>query len=89
MIREQHRTIVGFDLGREYSQITFYNRSKDEPVTVSTVAGNEKYLIPTCLFQLKGESEWYFGADALKLEEERADGYFLNHLVRLMELQQR
>ena len=88
MIREQHRTIVGFDLGREYSQITFYSRSKDEPMTVSTVAGNEKYLIPTCLFRMKGEQEWYFGADAVKLQEERADGYFFNDLVRLMDLQQ-
>lgn len=88
MIREQHRTIVGFDLGDEYSQITFYNRRNEEPMTISTVPGSEKYLIPTCLFRVKGESEWYFGADALQLKKEKAEGYFFDGLVRLMDLQQ-
>lgn len=88
MIREQYRTIVGFDLGNEYSQITFYNRSSEEPITVSTVPESEKYLIPTCLFRMKGETEWYFGTDALKLKQENADGYFFGELVRLMDLQQ-
>ena len=88
MIREQHRTIVGLDLGKEYSQITFYNRGNEEPVTVSPVPGSGKYLIPTCLFRIKGEKEWYFGADAQKLKEESADGYFFDDLIRLMDLQQ-
>ena len=88
MIREQHRTIVGFDLGDEYSQITFYNRRNEEPMTISTVPGSEKYLIPTCLFRVKGETEWYFGADALQLKKEKAEGYFFDGLVRLMDLQQ-
>lgn len=88
MIREQHRTIVGLDFDRKYAQITFYNRSNEEPVTVSTVPGSKKYLIPTCLFRMRGETEWYFGADAQKLQEEQADGYFFDDLVRLMDLQQ-
>ena len=88
MIREQHRTIVGLDIGREYSQITFFNRSHEDPVTVSPVPGSEKYLIPTCLFRIKGEKEWYFGADAVKLKKENAQGYFCDDLIRQMDLQQ-
>lgn len=38
---------VGFDLGKEYSQICCWNNSMKEPVSVSVVAGAEKYRIPT------------------------------------------
>lgn len=47
MIFELNDIIVGFDLGRTYSQITFYNRASTEPMTVSMVKEEEKYQIPT------------------------------------------
>ncbi len=39
--------VVGFDLGKDYSQICCWNPSLGEPVSVSVVAGAEKYRIPT------------------------------------------
>lgn len=47
MIFESNDIIIGFDLNREDSQITFYNRTNADPMTVSIVPGEEKYLIPT------------------------------------------
>ena len=38
---------VGFDLGKEYSQICCWNADTKEPVSISVVAGAEKYRIPT------------------------------------------
>lgn len=38
---------VGFDLGKEYSQICCWNKSLKEPVSISVVAGAQRYRIPT------------------------------------------
>ena len=39
--------VVGFDLRKDYSQICCWNPAAGEPVSVSVVAGAEKYRIPT------------------------------------------
>ncbi len=39
--------VIGFDLGKDYSQICCWNEKTEEPVSVSVVAGAEKYRIPT------------------------------------------
>ena len=47
MINELNELAVGVDLGKEFSQITFYSRKNSEPMTVSQTAGEEDYQIPT------------------------------------------
>lgn len=39
--------VVGFDLGKEYSQICYWQPSEGEPVSLSVVPGGQKYRIPT------------------------------------------
>ena len=39
--------VVGFDLGKEYSQICCWNKSLKEPVSISVVAGAQRYRILT------------------------------------------
>ena len=39
--------VVGFDLGKDFSQICCWNEKLKEPVSISVVAGAEKYRIPT------------------------------------------
>lgn len=41
------RTIIGLDLEKEYSQISYYSDRTGEPETVSIVDNQDKYLIPT------------------------------------------
>lgn len=41
------RFVVGFDLGKEYSQICCWSPGTEEPTSVSVVTGAEKYRIPT------------------------------------------
>lgn len=39
--------VIGFDLGKEYSQICCWNEKSKEPVSVAVEPGTEKYRIPT------------------------------------------
>ena len=41
------RMIIGLDLEKEYSQISYYSDRAGEPETVSIVENQDKYLIPT------------------------------------------
>ena len=41
------RRIIGLDLEKEYSQISYYSDRAGEPETVSIVENQDKYLIPT------------------------------------------
>ena len=41
------RTIIGLDLDKEFSQISYYSERNMEPETVSVMENGDKYLIPT------------------------------------------
>ena len=43
MAMDFNEVIIGFDLGRNSSVLTFYHQNNTEPKTVSAVAGEEKY----------------------------------------------
>lgn len=38
--------VIGFDLGKEYSQICCWNEKSKEPVSVAVEPGTEKYRNP-------------------------------------------
>lgn len=60
------KTVVGIDLGKEYAQISFFKSGEAEPETVSAVTGTEMYNIPTVLAKRKKVGQWFYGRDALK-----------------------
>ena len=53
------KAIIGLDLEKEYSQISYYSDRTGEPETVSIVQNEDKYLIPTPegLFREKGKEK--------------------------------
>lgn len=53
-----NRTIIGLDLDREFSQISFYSERNMEPETVQVAENPDQYLIPTPedLFSLTEEA---------------------------------
>ena len=63
------RLIVGYDLGNEYCQISFATSESGEAQTLSQVAGEEVYNIPTALYKRQGTNQWLYGREAV-----RADG---------------
>ncbi|MGN0170098.1 MAG: DUF5716 family protein [Lachnospiraceae bacterium] len=60
-------TYFGLDLGEEYSQISFYRDSMEEPVSISTHVGSQSYLIPTVVAKKPGVGQWFIGEEALRI----------------------
>ena len=56
--RNSRKFVVGYDLGREYAQISYCAMDESDPQTVSSVAGTEQYNIPVVLCKRKGVNQW-------------------------------
>lgn len=78
------KIIVGYDLGKTFSQISYCSADGEGPETVSAVAGTEQYNIPTVLCKRNGVSQWYYGKEALKHAREE-EGILVEDLVTLAE----
>lgn len=59
------KLIVGFDLGDEFSQIS-YSTGGEEVETLSQTAGEENYNIPTVLCKRRGVNQWSYGMEAVR-----------------------
>lgn len=69
-IIERQNLFVGLDLGNQYSQLSYYDEALFEPRSISQKEGEERYLVPTVLAAKKESLQWYFGQDALTINEE-------------------
>lgn len=67
MEQRKNSFYFGIDLNDEYAMISFYQQNKGEPETVSTVAGSERYQIPTLLAKRRSIGQWYYGDEARKM----------------------
>lgn len=65
----KEKIIVGYDLGNRYSQISYCAYDGGEPETLSVIAGEESYNIPTVLCKRNGANQWFFGKEAYKHAE--------------------
>lgn len=63
-MNEVRNVLVGFVLGKEESQISYYDRRTGEPVQVPTKLGTNLFGFPTALAKLAGRDEWHFGHEA-------------------------
>ncbi|HKM23138.1 MAG TPA: DUF5716 family protein [Lachnospiraceae bacterium] len=59
--------VIGYDLNNEMSQMSFCSLKNPEPETFSTVAGEQKYMIPTVLCKKRDVNQWFFGEEAKKV----------------------
>lgn len=65
------KIIIGYDLGNAFSQISYSYLSQDSGVeTLSCVAGEEYYNIPTVLCKRQGTGQWLFGREAERFAQE-------------------
>lgn len=62
--------LVGYDLGEQYSQISYCIYGQGDVEMAATVVGTRQYNIPTMLCKRKGANQWYYGKDAVKHREE-------------------
>lgn len=76
------KLIVGYDLGNQFSQISFALSESGEVETLSMVAGSQNYNIPTVLCKRYGVNQWFFGREALRYAEEE-QGVLVENLLEL------
>lgn len=84
-ITKKNRVVVGFDLGNDYSQLSYCRQNQSMPDTVSLVMGEEQYNIPTLLCKkndAEGEAAWLVGKEAQKASDE-GQGVLVKDLVLL------
>lgn len=74
--------LVGYDLGNDFSQISYCVYGEDAVESVATVIGTKQYHIPTVLCKRKGVNQWLYGKDALKSSEEE-EGTLVTDLIEL------
>lgn len=74
--------LVGYDLGEQYSQISYCVYGNEDVDTVATVVGTKQYNIPTVLCKRKGVNQWFYGKDAVKNSEEE-DMFAVENLLSL------
>lgn len=63
-MNEIRNIMVGFDLGIERSQICYYDRKADEPISIPVKVGTSEYEFPTVLCKKAGEKLWHYGIEA-------------------------
>ena len=74
------RIVVGLDIADDYSMVSYYALSEEEPVTVGTVLGSDDICIPTALGKYYAENKWVFGQEAVSLAENK-DGTLVMQLL--------
>lgn len=54
-MNETRNIIAGLEIGKEQSQLCYYDRKEREPISVSVKAGSNQYLFPTLLSKKPGK----------------------------------
>lgn len=75
------KLIVGYDIGAEFSQIS-YSVGDGAVETLSSVAGEESYNIPTVLCKRLGVNQWFYGKEAIRCAKE-GGGILVENVLQL------
>lgn len=78
--RSGAKLIAGYDLGNEVCQISYALSGSGEVETISQVAGEQKYHIPTVLCKRHGANQWFYGREALRAAD-RQEGILVENLL--------
>lgn len=76
------KLIAGYDLGNACSQISFALSENGEVETISQVAGEQNYYIPTVLCKKHGVNQWFYGREAIRAAE-RQEGILVENLLSM------
>ncbi len=79
-MNEVRNILIGYELGAETSQISYYDRSLKDAVSVPARVGSNLYSFPTSLLKARGEDEWHFGFEADYFEK-RGEGIPVRNLT--------
>lgn len=71
--------IIGIDIGKEYSQICYYDRNAKEPRSLSMKVGTSQYETPTCLCKRPEQEDFFVGLEAEYFAREKG-GILIDNL---------
>lgn len=74
-----NKIYVGVNIGERYCQIS-YCSADGKVETISVVAGEEEYSIPTVLCKREGVNQWFYGREAVKYAAEN-NGILIDNLL--------
>lgn len=77
---QSKETYIGIDINNSFIQISYYQTDMKEPETISVIAGEEKYLIPTALCQKKSSGAWHYGEEAKRIHSNN-EGTYIDNLL--------
>ena len=80
--------LVGYQLSRDYAQMSFLCIGENKPYTFSWVAGREEYSLPLCLFRKEEENIWLMGKEALEKKAHSPEGVLEDLLHRAFRKEQ-
>lgn len=76
--------IIGIDFGKEFSQISYYDRKAEEPLSMPMKVGSSQYEAPTLLCKRMEQEEYYVGLEAKYFGKEK-DGVLVENLYEICE----
>lgn len=76
------KIIVGYDLGKHNSQISYFSADTSKVETAPSVAGTQIYNIPTVLCKKYGVNQWLYGKEAIRAANEE-EGILVDDLLTL------
>lgn len=71
---------VGYDLGDDFSQISYRLNGREDVNTLPIITGTEQYNIPTVVCKRYGSNQWFYGLEALR-RAAAGDGTLVDHLL--------
>ena len=76
------RYVIGYDLNREYVQMSFCRIDGDNPETFSMKEEQEQYNIPMALCRKRSTAQWVIGDEAVQCAEE-GDGQLVTGFLQV------
>ncbi|MDO4518839.1 MAG: DUF5716 family protein [Eubacteriales bacterium] len=83
-MNETRDLIIGLDFGKENTQISYFDRKADEPVTISVKAGSMLFEMPTCLCKRMDKGDYCVGLEAQYFVENK-DAEMIEDLYGIIE----
>lgn len=87
-MNEVRNILVGLDFGEKVSQMCYYDRKDEEPVSIPVKVGTGQYTFPNCISKKPGEEQWHFGLEAEYFANQQ-DELYLDNLYEICSSQRK
>lgn len=73
---------LGIDFANDFTQVSYITNKESDPISMSTIKGEKRYLIPTILYKKREINEWVIGDEAnQRFYDDDDDSQIANSIV--------